>query len=78
MGKTQAGTVQATFLLKRQAQADRAYNAALKSLTLIRQHLPSGSARRAPEAIAEGNAADGPADNPTTLSMCDVVQRRHA
>ena len=63
--------------IKRQAQADRAYNAAIKSLTLIRQHLPTGAAHRAPEAIAEGNAADGSIERAATLPM-HGVQRRHA
>lgn len=41
--KTTPGSHEAAFLLKRQAQADRAYQAALKSLTTVRQLLPNAT-----------------------------------
>ena len=64
--KATPGSHAAKFLLQRQAQADRAYHAAIKSLTSIRQLLPgtitrdSGQAEKVETAAsASCNQADG-------------------
>ncbi len=47
VAQARPGTVQAKFLLQRQAQADRAYNTAVKSLTTVRQLMPNSAEPRA-------------------------------
>ena len=76
VAKATPGTVEATFLLKRQGQADRAYTAAVKALTTIRQLLPAGGGDfgRQTTSDSEGTAAsDG--DRPAVLPMS---AKRHA